>query len=1049
MTNKLYELFVEPTPAFRGKPFWSWNGKLDQEELLRQIQHFKEMGFGGFFMHSRTGLATEYLGDEWFKLINICSEEAERLGLEAWLYDEDRWPSGSAGGMVTQEPKYRLKFIRLEVIPVEQFVWKDHMFAAFQCDVEGMIFTNCTQMERDQDSGQHTGRTMLAFSLVEQEKESFYNGYTYLDTLNREAVDRFLEITHEQYKAKSGKHFGKSIKGIFTDEPHRGALMDGFGIQNENGHWHAPWTYSLFEQFQSVYGYDLISRLPELFLLPEGKELSQVKWHYVDLIQEMFHDSFAKPMKQWCESNGLILTGHTLHEDSLTAQTAMVGSLMRFYEHMGYPGVDVLTEGNVNYWIVKQLSSAARQLGKTWMLSELYGCTGWQMPFEGHKAVGDWQALFGINLRCHHLSWYTMEGESKRDYPASISHQSAWWHEYSYVETYFSRLGVIMTSGLPVCDLLVINPVESLWGQIYPGWSRGLSAVSRKVQELEQRYQDNFHYLAGGQIDFDYGDEEMLGRLYNIGKDRDGSAVLHVGQAAYRAVLVTGMMTMRRSTLQILKQFRDAGGTVIFAGDAPGHMDALASDEVIHFAKSVKHIPFDCNELLTTCREAVRTWVTIRDAATGASIPDIFAQVRKDKEQTYIVLMNMNRGEWHRNVVISVSKPGFIEEWNCQTGERGHITTNLHEGANEWITDFAPVGEHVYVIDETYDQSLPTVTRYVNVDSLNIAERFKYRLNEPNVLVLDRVTYRLGKEEKTNEPMEILKADRQIRTTLQLPFRHGEMIQPWFVEKSGQSKTNLKHPLVLSYHFHVHEIPDSPIYLALESPESFQISMNGEAIDGKDTGDWWVDRCFIKIPLPAGNLHEGENVLELQVMFHQGIHLEAIYLLGEFGVNIEGNICTMIKQPDTLKLGSITEQGFPFYGGIITYIPIIGDEEQYEQFSPKTGENHDSRTIISFPAFEAGCIKVRHGEDDRIIAWQPYETELIRKNGSFSQLQFDLILTRRNTFGPLHQLPLLTSSYGPGNWTTEGDSFTEGYVLLPTGLLSPPRLINQRAIDSL
>src|SRR5690625_4665748 len=93
--NQIYPLYLEPTNEYRGKPFWSWNGKLEKDELLRQIHVFKEMGFGGFFMHSRTGLATEYLGDEWFDLINVCAEEAEKLGMEAWLYDEDRWPSGT------------------------------------------------------------------------------------------------------------------------------------------------------------------------------------------------------------------------------------------------------------------------------------------------------------------------------------------------------------------------------------------------------------------------------------------------------------------------------------------------------------------------------------------------------------------------------------------------------------------------------------------------------------------------------------------------------------------------------------------------------------------------------------------------------------------------------------------------------------------------------------------------------------------------------------------------------------------------------------------
>ena len=96
------ELFRNPTSEYRGAPFWSWNTKLEKEELMRQIGCLKEMGMGGFHMHSRTGLATEYLSDEFMDLVKACTDRAEQEGMLAWLYDEDRWPSGFAGGLVTK-----------------------------------------------------------------------------------------------------------------------------------------------------------------------------------------------------------------------------------------------------------------------------------------------------------------------------------------------------------------------------------------------------------------------------------------------------------------------------------------------------------------------------------------------------------------------------------------------------------------------------------------------------------------------------------------------------------------------------------------------------------------------------------------------------------------------------------------------------------------------------------------------------------------------------------------------------------------------------------
>ena len=97
--KELLKEFANPGSAYRGKPFWSWNGELTKEELIRQVHVMKAMGLGGFFMHSRTGLITEYLGDEWFRLTNACADEGEKTDMEAWLYDEDRWPSGSARGL--------------------------------------------------------------------------------------------------------------------------------------------------------------------------------------------------------------------------------------------------------------------------------------------------------------------------------------------------------------------------------------------------------------------------------------------------------------------------------------------------------------------------------------------------------------------------------------------------------------------------------------------------------------------------------------------------------------------------------------------------------------------------------------------------------------------------------------------------------------------------------------------------------------------------------------------------------------------------------------
>ena len=107
------ELFKNPTSEYRGTPFWAWNSKLEKDELLRQIKIFKKMGFGGFHMHVRQGLETPYLSEEFMDVVKFCAKVAEEQEMYAWLYDEDRWPSGVAGGEVSKILEFRQKYLAM------------------------------------------------------------------------------------------------------------------------------------------------------------------------------------------------------------------------------------------------------------------------------------------------------------------------------------------------------------------------------------------------------------------------------------------------------------------------------------------------------------------------------------------------------------------------------------------------------------------------------------------------------------------------------------------------------------------------------------------------------------------------------------------------------------------------------------------------------------------------------------------------------------------------------------------------------------------------
>ena len=238
--------FVNPSAAYRGKPFWSWNGELNKDELVRQAHVLGQMGFGGYFMHSRCGLITEYLGDEWFELTNAVADASEAESLEAWLYDEDRWPSGSAGGKVTEDPALRGKSLYLFECDPDKFAWDKDVIRAFAATVlpDGISVGGYRELTESDtwithyDDVQWTeigegNPKILSFKIVVDAPHSNYNGNTYIDTMNRAAVDRFIELTHEEYSKRCAKRIGTSIKGIFTDEPIRGLAMGN--LKEENG----------------------------------------------------------------------------------------------------------------------------------------------------------------------------------------------------------------------------------------------------------------------------------------------------------------------------------------------------------------------------------------------------------------------------------------------------------------------------------------------------------------------------------------------------------------------------------------------------------------------------------------------------------------------------------------------------------------------------------------------------------------------------------------------------------------------------------------------
>lgn len=1035
------ETFRNPPAAYRGKPFWAWNGQLDPDELRRQVRIMHRMGLGGFFMHSRVGLATPYLSEEWFDCIGACIDEAESLGMEAWLYDEDRWPSGPAGGLVTQDPRFRMRSLACEVSTrPAKLEWSKDVLAVFTARLDEHTATDCKRIARGKTPRLATGQKMLVFREVLAPQSDWYNGYTYLDVLNPQAVAKFIEVTHEAYRQRFGEAFGRTVPGIFTDEPNHGGKF--ISLQHSNQPDTLPWTGALPKVFRKRYGYDLIAHLPELYYDVDGQAVTPARHDYHDCVTHLFVDSFARQIGQWCEANNLAHTGHVLCEQPMAMQTMVVGSAMRFYEHMQAPGMDLLTDVRREYDTARMVSSAARQFGRTWRLTETYGCTGWDFPLAGHKAIGDWQAAMGINLRCQHLSLYTLLGEAKRDYPASILFQSPWWRCYQAVEDYFARVNAAMIRGREVRDLLVILPIESVWITCRRGWN------PRQPQpgSLDDKLAALRDTLLRANLDFDYGDEDILARHGSV--TRGDSSVLHVGQAEYRAVIVPPSITLRSSTLKLLKRFADRGGRVIFAGDIAGYVDAEPSTAPAELAEATGKVPCKGKRVVAAVEDVARR-VTITDGE-GKEITSTLYLLREDEKAMYLFVCNLGEtigkigGDPDRDRFVrdrtadlpEVRITGFGQcsgqpiELDPETGQR--YLAEARNTAAGWTisTSLPPLGSRVFEIPRRKQRTkLPRRAKRTTVRKATIdPKRWDITLDEPNVFVLDRPEGRVGKG-SWQKPSDVLEMDRRVRDALGLTWRGGEMKQPWtqLDAPAGPGET-----VELAYRFEVDQRPGGELFLALEAPDLYAATLNDQPVDIDAECGWWVDPSLRRVPLSPAMLIEGMNHLRLTCHYdakHPG--LEIVYLLGDFGSVVRGSEVRMTAPVRELRLGDWTRQGLSFYSGSVTYRTKLSRKLSARQ-----------RAVIRLDGLAGAAATVRvNGQDAGVVLWPPYELDVTDSlRGKGDELEITVLGNRRNSHGPLHQAR--RGGYiSPASFTQFETNWQDEYDLVRSGLLKPPAFV--------
>lgn len=987
-------------------------------------------------MHCRTGMNTEYLGDEFMDMVSDCNETAKQKDMLCWLYDEDRYASGFGGGYVTKDIQYRERYLLFT--PCRQDGYekdretfqrkcrqgeepKGYFVMAYRVRLT-MGYLEGYVAEQEESIRCGDGETIWYAYLTVDEKSSWWNNQTYVNTLDKPALDRFIHITHERYYEKVGADFGKSIPAIFTDEP-QFAEMENLNFAEEKKPVRLPFTDDFDESFQTAYRASLLEHLPEV-IWEKGKETAATfRYQYINHLTDRFVEAYAANVGSWCENHNLALTGHMKGEETLRSQTVFTGETMRSLRHFHLPGHDVLSDQR-DYPTAKMAQSVSRQFGRFGALSETYGVTNWDFDFRGHKMSGDWQAALGIAVRVHHVSWLSMEGEAKRDYPASINYQSPWYKEYPLIENYFGRVNAALTSGRPQVKVGVIHPVESFWMTFGP-----YDQTYEKQEALENQYRDLCGWLTFGQMDFDYISEALLAEETNGAFDSQGFCM---GEMRYQVILVPGCITLRESTVDRLLAFAGSGGKVVILGEAPVCMDGVFSEKVREFAGKCEVLTFEKGAVLK-CLEPWRDVDVLLDS--GGRADNLVYQMRQDEDgrwlflahgyekvrDTFWSMVDCEDYPYVENIHLRIQGEYDLTVYDAMTGETEKLQCTHRNGQTraEWrlgvhdslLIRLAPAAERQQGSGNAAEIREPS-------SRIRLTQPFEVMREEPNVLLLDKAEYRIDREPWQPEE-DILKLDNICRRRFGYPPKEEAGAQPWTV------KDEKGFPNVLSLRFAVDSLTDTWASLALESRDKTEIYVNGSLVEEESSG-WFTDESIEVVKIPP--LRRGSNTIELRMPYGEKANVESCYLLGDFGVEVFGKEKRIIPAPEKVVFGDLTRQGMPFYGGNLTYRC---------KFTAPGGHMRLRAQYFSGPLLGAAVDGKRTGS----IAFAPYEVDLGDLEAGEHLLEITAFGNRYHTFGQLHNCDRNYSWFASCSWRTKNDRWSDEYMLKELGILVTPELI--------
>ncbi len=463
--------------------FFTVNDFIDENVLEKELKSLSDCGYGGIYFHARSGFIGSYLSEEWFSLAEKAVGLCEKYKLEFWVYDEFGWPSGIAGGEVLKKlPGSKQKRLVKNVEPLKKIGR-----AVAYYDEKGDITLS---------------KERAKYSL----EEVTVDGYT--DVLDRVATEEFIRVTHREY----ARRFGGRIKGFFTDEPQFGLTAPAWNDEIER---------ALFARYEK----DALALLPALFSerLGGSKE-KEFRAFYFELCSSLFIENYIRPLSEWCDENGYMLTGHILEEKKLSYEVRSCADVFDVYKEMQCPGMDWLGSKTGNAVAPKQVSSVFQRYGKYRCVSETGATMGYGISVSEIRNLYEWEIALGVTNICGIIP-YSVRGRRKRDYPSGIITMQPYFEKFRGFNDRLARLCAVSSLEETV-DVLIVQPLQSAREEYVYG------SEARATAALDELYENAVETLTKRACFY------HIASLKEVENGVFTSEGLRIGRCTYKSALV-------------------------------------------------------------------------------------------------------------------------------------------------------------------------------------------------------------------------------------------------------------------------------------------------------------------------------------------------------------------------------------------------------------------------------------------------------------------------------------------------------------------------------